>query len=110
MPENYRIASIDYTVSDPTLSAVEQHRQRALAAIQHLSGLGKLLQSIDVESMSAPSQIQKHRLANLIDGANTVGELVAILSDAAYGSVCEMSGFIPVRPYVSDSAPTVPEL
>lgn len=98
MPAQIKIAYLDYRIddSDSNLPAVEQHRQKALAAISQISGLGKLLQCIGVDATGVPEQLDKRRLANLIDGTNTAGELLAILADSAYASVSEMAGFIPI--------------
>ena len=99
MSDQIKVAYLDYRIDDLNLDlpAVEQHRQRALAAINHISGLGKLMQCIDFEQLSAPESILKRRLANLIDGSNTVGDLLVILADSAYMSVSEMNGFISVQ-------------
>lgn len=66
--------------------SLEEHKQKALAAIEHMSGLGKLLRIVEIDWEGDPDAV-----AQGIDDANAglqaAGDLIVMLSDLAYHEI-----------------------
>ncbi len=82
------VTHLDYTL-DPearTRSSKEQHKLKALAAISQAGSLGKLLTLIELNVETRPEDLARS-IDYLNDGLQAVGELLALICDAAYDDV-----------------------
>lgn len=93
------LVSIEYHVrySPPDLPPTEKHRQRALLAIRHLSGLGLLLAELTSDSQfrSFPDYLPKDELSNRQDnldtGLHVLGSLVSAIAQEVLSAVEEIA-------------------
>jgi hypothetical protein len=84
------IAYLDYGVDRLQVEdETEAHKIKALAAIEHLSGLGKLLRCVGIDTDARPECVKRH-VYDLVDGIHTAGDLMVIICDSAYTEVEEL--------------------
>lgn len=93
----FPLAHLNY-LTPVELPNAEQHRQKILSALRHVSGLGKVLRfvELDLNLMADDDYDRAHELEEITEGIQAVGDLIAILADAAWAEVEEM--FDPRRP------------
>lgn len=87
----FPLAHLHY-VTPVDLPSPEQHKQRTLSAIRHLSGIGKVLRHVelDLATMADDDYDRARELEEITEGIQSLGDLIAILADAAWIEVEEM--------------------